>query len=156
MHRFPLRRLTGGLVALACLAATSASAANPARLSLAPRLSDSRLRAIALTAAKADGDAHPTVIQYAEGSRRMANLVASDEVVNATNRSYLIAERGNFGTPTISSPPGIPMGPGPVRIIRHVITLVVDARTGKVTDSGLSDRYPDLTRLGRVTTLHRG
>ncbi len=155
MHRFPLRRLTGGLVALACLAATSASAANPARLSLAPRLSDSRLRAIALTAAKADGDAHPTLIQDAEGSRRIANLVAGGQPGNAWNASYLLAERGTFATPTISTPPGIPMGPGPVRITRHVITLVVDARTGKVTDSGLSDRYPNLARLGRVTTLQR-
>ncbi len=37
-----------------------------------------------------------------------------------------------------------------------VIRLVVDARTGQITDSGLSDRYPPLAQLGRVTTdLHR-
>jgi hypothetical protein len=33
-----------------------------------------------------------------------------------------------------------------------VITLVVDAATGQVTDSGVSNRYPPLARLGKVTT----
>ncbi len=33
-----------------------------------------------------------------------------------------------------------------------MLTLVVDAATGHVTDSGLSNRYPDLAKLGMVTT----
>jgi hypothetical protein len=33
-----------------------------------------------------------------------------------------------------------------------VMTLVVDATTGQVTDSGLSNTYPDLARLGGVRT----
>jgi hypothetical protein len=109
-----------------------------------------------LDAAKSDGDPDPTLIQAAEGSRRIAALVAGQNPTNAWNASYLIAERGTFMTPTIPRPPGLPMGPGPVRLTRHVITLVLDARTGRVIDHGLSDRYPDLARLGRVSTLQRG
>jgi hypothetical protein len=33
-----------------------------------------------------------------------------------------------------------------------VLTLVLDAATRHVTDSGLSNRYPDLAALGPVTT----
>jgi hypothetical protein len=33
-----------------------------------------------------------------------------------------------------------------------MVTLVVDARTGGVLDFGLSDRYPQLRKLGAVHT----
>jgi hypothetical protein len=36
--------------------------------------------------------------------------------------------------------------------VTSVITLVLDARTGHVTDFGISDRYPPLAQLGPVTT----
>jgi hypothetical protein len=119
----------------------------------APQLSERRILAIAHRAAQREGDAHPTLIQHAEGSRLMANLVADGDLVYAWNWSYLIAERGTFQAPIITSPPGIPMGPGPVRLTYHVLTLVVNARTGQVTDGGGgSRRYPDLARLGAVHT----
>jgi hypothetical protein len=119
----------------------------------APHLSESRIRAIALKHARAQGDARPTLIQDAEGSRFMANLVGSggDEVF-AWNWSYLIAIRGSFESPPIPTPVGIPTGPGPVRIRYSVLTLVVDAQTGEVTDSDFSRVYPRLSRLGLVST----
>lgn len=33
-----------------------------------------------------------------------------------------------------------------------VLTIVVDARTGRTEDFGVQDRYPDLAKLGPVTT----
>jgi hypothetical protein len=117
-----------------------------------PQLAESRILTIALTAAKRDGDAHPTLIQHAEGSALLANLVASGDLTFQWNWSYLIAMRGTFETPPIPTHPGIPTGPGPVRISTPVLTLVINARSGQVIGGDMSRRYPKLSRLGPVTT----
>jgi len=62
------------------------------------------------------------------------------------NWSYLIAVRGHFSYSGLG-PPG-----SSSTVHGTVITLVVDAATGKVSDSGVSNRYPALARLGKVTT----
>jgi hypothetical protein len=112
-----------------------------------PRLSETRLLRIAEDAAANAGDPHPSLIQQAAGPRLEAVLIASGDLVFEWNWSYLIAERGKF---TFSG-----LGLGSTTVTGSVLTLVVDAATGQVTDSGLSKRYPHLRRLGHVTTDFR-
>jgi hypothetical protein len=81
------------------------------------------------------------------GTRFDAVRISSSDLVFEWNWSYLIAIRGDFTTAT-----GVPLPPGAKPPTGTVVTLVVDARTGQVTDSGLSDRYPPLGELGPVTT----
>jgi hypothetical protein len=66
-------------------------------------------------------------------------------VVQSVNASYLIAIRGHF----VGDPPRPPGSRAPTG---SVMTMVVDATTGKVTDGGLGNSYPDLSTLGPVTT----
>ena len=109
-----------------------------------PRLSEQRLLHLAEDAAIRAGDPHPSLIQHAAGPRLEAGLVGSGDVVNEWNWSYLIAERGHFAQTGA--------GLGNTTITGSVLTLVVDAATGQVTDFGLSKRYPQLRHLGVVTT----
>jgi hypothetical protein len=92
------------------------------------------------------GDPRPTLIQHSEGSRYRANLVASGDIVPGKAWSYLIAERGHFVFNDTPGPPGSRAPSG------SVITLVVDAATGEITDYGVSDRYPRLAVLGPLKT----
>ncbi len=111
-------------------------------------LTEKRLLRIALRAATASGDPHPTLIQHSEGTRFMASFIGSEgDVVFAWNWCYLIAERGHFVFNDRPAPDGISPS-------RHatIITLVVDGATGRVLDSGSVGRYPHLARLGPVTT----
>jgi hypothetical protein len=39
-----------------------------------------------------------------------------------------------------------------VRLKYTVLTFVISARTGQITDGGAANRYPKLSRLGPVTT----
>src|SRR6202035_1838820 len=101
---------------------------------------------IAERAAARAGDPHPSLIQHAEGTRHEANLVDSGDVVPGCRWSYLIAEPGHFVLRSAHIPSGAPLPKG------TVLTLVIDAATGRSTDGGLSNHYPDLDRLGPVTT----
>ena len=109
-----------------------------------PRLSEQRLLQIAEHAAANAGDPHPSLIQHAAGPRFEAVLVASGDLVFEWNWSYLIAERGHFRYSGV--------GLANATISGTVLTLVVDAATGQVTDSGLSKHYPHLRQLGAVMT----
>jgi len=111
-----------------------------------PRLPEKRLLRIAEDAATRTGDPHPRLIQHAAGTRFEAVRISSGDLVFEWNWSYLIAERGHFICQACSVPPGAKPPTG------SVLTLVVDAANGQVTDSGLSKRYPPLRRLGHVTT----
>ena len=111
-----------------------------------PQLSEARILTLAQTAAARGGDPNPTLIQHGEGTRFDANLVDSGDLVFDWRWSYLIAEKGHFVFTDASGPAGAQ----PLR--GSVITLVVDASTGQVTDSGISDRYPRLAMLGSVIT----
>jgi hypothetical protein len=122
----------------------------PAPRQAKPRLSEKRIMRLALAAAKGGGDPHPSLIQHAAGTHFNAVRIGQGDLVFEWNWSYLIAIRGHFSYSGIGPP-----GAGST-IHGTVITLVVDARTGQVTDSGLSHRYPPLAQLGKVTTdLHR-
>jgi hypothetical protein len=118
----------------------------PAAHAAHARLSQQQLLALGRNAAKADGDPNPTLIQHAAGTRYDAVRISSGDLVYEWNWSYLIAIRGKFTATGVSIPPGAKAPTG------TVITLVVDAKTGQVTDSGLSDRYPPLAQLGPVVT----
>ena len=111
-----------------------------------PHLSRNRILALARRAATDAGDATPTLIQHVEATRFDAVRVSSGDLVYAWNWSYLIAERGHFVFTNASGPPGAPPPKG------TVLTLVVDAATGNITDDGLDNHYPPLAELGPVTT----
>jgi hypothetical protein len=111
-----------------------------------PQLPEKRLLRIAKDAAARSGDPRPRLIQHAAGTRYDAVRIASGDLVFEWNWSYLIAERGHFICQACSVPRGAKPPSG------SVLTLVVDAANGQVTDSGISKRYPPLRRLGHVTT----
>jgi hypothetical protein len=114
-----------------------------------PHLSESRILGIAKHAAARNRDPSPSLIQHAESTRFEAVLIGSGDLVFEWNWSYLIAERGHFVCGSCSAPPGAKAPTG------SVITLVVDARSGRGTDGGIGNRYPPLAKLGPVTTDHR-
>lgn len=111
-----------------------------------PHLSEQRILSIARSASRGAGDAHPTLIQHAEGTRFAANRIGGGDLVFQWNWSYLIAIRGHFVLTDASVPQGAHAPAG------SVFTLVIDAATGQETDGGVSNRYPDLAELGPVTT----
>jgi hypothetical protein len=135
-----------GLLAAGGIALASVHSNAPRGRGQEPRLSERRLLRIATSAAARAGDSHPAMIQHSEGTRHDANLVDSGEGVPGREWSYLIAARGHFVARNFEGVPGsaVPRG--------SVLTLVVSASSGEVTDDGLSDRYPDLARLGPVHT----
>ena len=111
-----------------------------------PSLSEGRIVQLAEQAATRAGDPNPTLIQHSEGTRHDANLVDSGDIVAGRTWSYLIAERGRFVLRDAPRPPGARAPTG------NVLTLVVNASTGEITDIGVSDSYPHLARLGPVHT----
>lgn len=131
--------MVAGVVAVSSLAAARS---RPGR----PQLTERRIVQIAEHAAAAAGDGRPTLIQHSAGTRERANEIASGDRVPGKRWSYLIAERGSFVLKNVSVPPGgrAPRG--------SVLTLVVDAATGTVSDLGVSNQYPNLAALGVVTT----
>jgi hypothetical protein len=131
--------MVAGVVAVSSLAAARS---RPGR----PHLTESRIVQIAERAAAAAGDRTPTLIQHSEGTRQRANEIASGDRVPGKRWSYLIAERGSFVLKSVSPPPGARPPRG------SVLTLVVDAVTGTVSDFGVSNQYPNLAALGAVTT----
>lgn len=135
----------------ACGATTTASSATHAASASRPSLTEHQILSLALSAATRAGDARPTLIQHAEGTREAANGVDSGDIVPGDGWSYLIAIRGRFVLTDASYPAGARPPKG------TVLTLIVAARTDHVTDGGVSDRYPHLATLGPVTTdLRRG
>lgn len=137
-----------GLVAALGVVAISPSATARGTASRAgrPHLTERQILRIALRAARSAGDREPRLIQHREGTRERANLVDAGDVVPGHRWSYLIAERGRFVFNRAPTPLGAHAPTG------SVLTLIVDAATRQVTDSGLSNRYPDLSRLGPVST----
>jgi hypothetical protein len=111
-----------------------------------PQLPEKRVLALAMAAAKRGGDPLPSLVQHAAGTRFNAVRIGQGDLVFEWNWSYLIAVRGHFSY-SGQGPPG-----SSSTVHGTVITLVVDTATGRVTDSGVSDRYPPLARLGKVTT----
>jgi hypothetical protein len=137
---------TGLSVALGVILASSSATASPNGSVSRPRLTEPQIVGLAMAAANGAGDRGPTLIQHSEGTREKANLIDSGDIVPGEQWSYLIAERGHFVLNDAPRPFGAPAPRG------SVLTLIVDATTHQVTDTGLSNRYPDLAKLGPVTT----
>jgi len=102
-----------------------------------------------MRAAVEAGDRHPSLIKHAAGTRFAANLISSQDLVFDWSWAYLIAIRGHFKLRHFHGPPGARAPHG------TVITMVLDAKTRQGEDGGVSNHYPDLARLGPVTTDYR-
>jgi hypothetical protein len=129
----------------------------------ASHLSEKRIKRIALNAAKGG---HPTLIQHAEGTRFEANVLAGGDQIPDWHWAYLIAIKGHFkfnpegsgGTYPPDRGEGLSPDTAGKQTATHtytVITLVLDARTGRTEDFGISNGYPDIAKLGPVTTDYR-
>jgi hypothetical protein len=128
-----------------------------------PQLPEWRIKRIALLAAAMNGDPHPSLVQHAEGTRDLADWVASGAFVNDTTWSYLIAIRGRFtgwctaARRVCSASPQNSYGYLNDRplVVASVIVLVINAKTRQLEDFGVGDVYPDLAGVGPVTTDYR-
>lgn len=110
-------------------------------------LSSAQLRAIAQAWSVTTGDQTPTQIQHVRTTSRQAAVKAdSGDLVPGTHPSYVIVVRGHFTAAGLPHPRGEPVPAG------TVLTLVVDATSGHVTDWGLVNRVPNIAKLGAVHT----
>lgn len=149
-----MRRAAGISIAAVVAGATGVLALSAEAGAGDGRLSDQHVAGIAMRASARAGDRHPRLIQHVYSNRHHANLIDSGSGINSRERVFLIAIRGRFpfnvsGPPI---PPGVkpPPDTGPTTVSVH--TLIIDAHTGQVTDSGLSNHYPNLKKLGHVVT----
>lgn len=137
--------------AAATLAALPSSASTPA--SAAPVVR--HLRAIALRAAKADGDAAPTSILAVRTTHGQALRVATpgDHTPGGAATVYLIVMKGSFNLDHMSMPPEANAHAAGLRW--PYLSLVVNARTLEATDVGIGPHAPrvPISSLGRVINL---
>jgi hypothetical protein len=115
-------------------------------------IDERELLAVALGVAARAGDPNPELIQHARGSRFDVTRTTGS-VVFSDAPSYIVVMKGNFRArrprrPIRPDPSDEPVVSYPFQI------LVVDAKTGQITDSGASGQTPDLTPLGEVATDH--
>jgi hypothetical protein len=108
-------------------------------------LTQAQITGIALGFAANAGDPTPTLVEHVETTRSQAVEASSADTVQNNAASYLIAMRGNFVLQDAPRPPGAAAPTG------SVLTLVIDAQTGQLTDIGVQDNVPDLSQLGPVT-----
>ena len=116
-------------------------------------MSAAQIKSLVITDAAGMGDSTPTDISYsAPVTRNQANAVASGAWIGPPYGSatgfYLVVAHGNFTGYDATTPPGdnnYPTG--------TVMSLVVDATTGEVTDGGIGNVTPDMAKLGPVTTI---
>lgn len=152
MKRGVLRAVLVTAVALGAAAALVTSSLAGTRSQSAgrhPGLSEQQILGMALLAAARSGDSRPTLIQHAEGTQRDANKITAGAYIGGNATSYLIAARGHFIGYGASVPFGASLPRG------TVITMIVNAATGRVTDGGITYRNPPLAQLGSVTTDFR-
>jgi hypothetical protein len=117
-----------------------------------PASAISSLTALSLTAlsksmAAAANDSTVKVAGVVLTTRQDANTVASGAGVNSNQAAYLVQIQGKFTALNARMPAGHSSPTG------AVLTFVVDASTGLVLDSGVSDSSIDLSALGPVTPL---
>jgi hypothetical protein len=118
-----------------------------------PHLSEQRIRRIAERWATRMEDPTPFLVQHSEGTRRKANLIAADDLIEGKEGeawSYLIAERGHFVDRYSSY--GVREPRSGYEPSGSVLVLIVNAGTGQLGDLGLANQYPNLAKLGPVRT----
>jgi hypothetical protein len=144
--------MASGLAAAGC-AGSPARAWSPARAgSLVPAVAIPRLAVIGGRAAKASGDAAPLQMTavLTTHAKALTSATPGDFVSGAGDVPvFLVTMRGNFVATGASLPPGAAEPAG------RYLSIVVDARTFQVLDSGLSPGPPPVSpaSLGPVTYL---
>jgi len=107
-----------------------------------------RTAASSLVSSGAHGAVHGWFVQT---TRQAANSLTSGDGVDSDQPVVLVELRGTF------SPPAIPGAKGISGLQAaqtwHTAIFIVDAATGRVTDSGLDNSNPVLSVLGVVGTL---
>jgi hypothetical protein len=129
-----------------CGNARSSSARSFAASPLTPASAPAALRAIALRAARVNGDDNPASIEYVATTRHRAQALLGQKMPE-NNASYFIQVRGNFTGHYASVPRGAKLPTG------NVMTLTVSAATGQVTDASLSNSPVNLASLGHTDVL---
>lgn len=139
---------TPSLPPLAQTLSNSSTSASPAPSSPAvtgPPLTESQISQSAREFAASMGDTSPTSIEHVEGPRQSTVFALSGDEVSTNPDVYAIVMRGNFVAHNVPLPWGVGAPNG------SVLTLVIDATTGQLTDFGLENQAPDLASLGPVT-----
>jgi hypothetical protein len=135
-----------GLAAAGC-AGSRAGASSPVPAPAIPRLT-----AIGNRAATADGDAAPLQMTavLTTHAKALTSATPGDTIPGAGDVPvFLVTMRGHFAATAASRPPGAAAPTG------RYLSVVVDARTFQVLDSGLSPSPPPVSpaSLGPVTYL---
>jgi hypothetical protein len=144
--------MASGLAAAGC-AGSPARAASPAKAgSPVPAAAISQLTLIGGRAAKADGDTAPLQMTavLTTHAKALTSATPGDFVSGVGDVPvFLVTMRGNFVATAASRPPGAAAPAG------RYLSIVVDARTFQVLDSGLSPSPPPVppASLGPVTYL---
>jgi O-Antigen ligase len=150
LNRFGLVGQKGGLLDLArCqIDLVTCSAAQLATVQI-PATRLRRLASIARRAAVANGERRPRGVVYVTTRGRFART-SGDATRPATRALYAIVLRGHFVVRGTPGPPGAAAPRG------RFLELAVDPRTFVVTDFGVEPIAPDVSLLGRPTTLPLG
>jgi hypothetical protein len=105
---------------------------------------------LALEVAARNGDPSPDLIEHTTGTREAATKTTGSWV-RSHEPSHLIAIRGDFSAPSRPTPPTIRPTDAQDRVMTYPVqVLVVDVASSRVTDSGSSSEYPDLSSVGPV------
>jgi hypothetical protein len=144
----------GLLTVLAVLAACASAAqvhplGSPTSAMAAADPNADRIVQRALAAARASGDTAPHDIEWAYSTRERASQLLE---LGATPDTFdlpqvVIIMSGTFEARSAHPPRGLPLPTG------TVLELVLDTDSWEMSDFGLGDGRPDLTKLG--TVFHR-
>ena len=103
-------------------------------------------RALALHASQLNGDQTPQSVEYVKTmSSPAATLTGHRPDNNAP--VYVVQIRGHFDGAFASVPAGHKRPSG------NTMIIVIDARTGHITDDGITNRATNLTALGHPVTM---
>jgi hypothetical protein len=108
-------------------------------------LTESQITQTAQEFAARMGDSTPTSIEHVEGTRQQTVLALTGDKVSTNPDVYAIVMQGNFVANNMPVPAGVSAPSG------SVLTLVIDASTGQMTDFSIGSQVPDLASLGPVT-----
>jgi hypothetical protein len=111
-----------------------------------PKLDEAQVTQAALAFASDMGDTQPASVEHVESTREQAVATLSGDQVQGSQDVYAVVMRGRFDANSVAVPPGVQSPTG------SVLTLVIDATTGEMTDFGIQNTIPNLATLGPVTS----
>jgi hypothetical protein len=128
-----------GAIAAAVVAVCMLLAGAAGSAAASPR---ARVDAVVQQLAAANGDTSPWSITYVRTTRAVAlHLMGEMSSGNPVEPVYVAVARGRFNGAAASHPAGAPAPHG------TTLVVVLDAQTYQVTDWGLGNTVPDLSRL---------